>query len=329
MSAQPLRLGILGAARIARQFVAGIHASSAVVATAVASRDMSRAHAFAAATGVPRVHESYEALLVDGEVDAIYNPLPNGLHCDWSIRAMAAGKHVLCEKPLAASADEVRTMFDAARRFGVHLVEAFPYRAQPQTHEMQQLIAAGAIGSVKTISASFGFMLTSRDDVRLDPAMAGGALMDLGTYPLSLVRMITGENPVMMQAIGELDATGVDRSVLANLQFANGMLAQVACSFDTAVHRQALIAGTEGSIETTYTNHSGPDNPAVLRIKRGAGRVDAYETIAVPHVNGFLAEAESFARLVRGGAWNGITERESIDVAEMLDALRALVHAAH
>ncbi len=131
-----------------------------------------------------------------------------------------------------------------------------------------------------------------------------------------------------LQAIGELDATGVDRSVLANLHFANGVLAQVACSFDTAVHRQALIAGTHGSLETTYTNHSGPENPAVLRLKRGAGRVDAYETIPVDNVNGFLAEAESFAALVRGGAWNGISERESIDVMTMLDELRALVQVA-
>ncbi|MES3033777.1 MAG: Gfo/Idh/MocA family oxidoreductase [Gemmatimonadota bacterium] len=328
MTPAPLRLGILGAARIARNFVAGIRGSSTIVATAVASRDVARAHAFAAATGVPRVFDSYETLLADGDVDAIYNPLPNGLHAHWSIIAMAAGKHVLCEKPLAASAAEARAMFDAARRYGVHLAEAFPYRAQPQTHQMQRLIADGAIGTVKTISANFGFLLTSRDDVRLDPAMAGGALMDLGTYPLSLVRMITGENPVTLQAIGELDATGVDRSVLANLHFANGVLAQVACSFDTAVHRQALIAGTHGSLETTYTNHSGPENPAVLRLKRGAGRVDAYETIPVDNVNGFLAEAESFAALVRGGAWNGISERESIDVMTMLDELRALVQVA-
>lgn len=328
MITHPLRLGILGAARIARNFVAGIRGSTQVVATTVASRDIVRARAFAEATGVPRVSESYESLLADDNVDAIYNPLPNGLHGHWSILAMAAGKHVLCEKPLAASATEARAMFDAARRHGVFLVEAFPYRAQPQTHDMYRLVTDGAIGTVKTISASFGFLLTSRDDVRLDPQMAGGALMDLGAYPLSLVRMITGENPVSMQALGELDASGVDRSVLANLQFANGMLAQVACSFDTAVHRQALIAGTHGSIETTYSNHSGAENPAVLRIKRGAGRVDAYETIAVRSVNGFLAEAESFAGLVRGGAWNGISERESIDVAVMLDALRALVHAA-
>ena len=326
MTSPPLRLGILGAARIARNFVSGIQGSSEVVVIAVASRDPARAREFARATGVPRICGSYDALLADPDVDAIYNPLPNGLHGHWSIHAMAAGKHVLCEKPLAGSAIEARAMFDAARRHGVHLVEAFPYRAQPQTHRMQQLINDGAIGTVKTISASFGFLFTSRDDVRLDPALAGGALMDLGTYPLRLVRMITGENPVTMQALGDLDVSGVDRSVLANLQFANGMLAQVACSFDTAVHRQALIAGTHGSIETTYANHSSPENPAVLRIKLGSGRVDAYEEIAVPHVNGFLAEAESFAALVRGGAWNGITERESIDVAEMLDALRALVH---
>ncbi len=325
MPAAPLRLGILGAARIARNFAAGIAGSHKVVAAAVASREPVRARDFAAATGVPVVHDSYDALLADPDIDAVYNPLPNGLHGAWSIRSLEAGKHVLCEKPLASDADEARRMFDTAARCGLHLVEAFPYRSQPQTLWLQQMLADGAIGTVKTITASFGFFFTSRDDVRLDPVLAGGALMDLGAYPLSLVRMISGTLPVRMQAMGDLDVTGVDRSVIANLQFADGMLAQVACSFDTAVHRQALIAGSDGSIETTYANHSGPDTPAVLRIKRGAGRVDRYEDISVPWVNGFLAEAESFADLVRAGRWNGITAQESIDVMVMLDALRAEV----
>jgi xylose dehydrogenase (NAD/NADP) len=325
MPQPPLRLGILGAARIARNFVAGIQGSTLVTAAAIASRDGTRALEFASATGVPRTHPSYDALLADPDIDAVYVPLPNGLHGEWSIRALEAGKHVLCEKPLASDAAEARRMFAAAATHGRHLVEAFPYRSQPQTLQLQQLIADGVIGTVKTITASFGFFFTSRDDVRLDPALAGGALMDLGTYPLSLVRMLSGGLPVHMQALGDLDVTGVDRSVIANLQFADGMLAQIACSFDTAVHRQALIAGTNGSIETTYSNHSGPDAPAVLRIKRGAGRVDRYEEIAVPWVNGFRAEAESFAALVRGGTWNGITEQESIDVMIMLDVLRAAV----
>ncbi len=322
-----LRLGILGTARIARNFVAGLTGSTRVTAVAIASRDTERASHFSRECGVPIAFGSYDAMLESTAIDAVYNPLPNGMHAEWSMRAMECGKHVLCEKPLAASHAEAVSMFAAARRCDVHLVEAYPYRSQPQTLMMQRLIREGAIGRVRTIHASFGFTLTDRGNIRFDPALAGGALMDLGSYPLSLIRMLSGGAPVALHAQGVWDPLGVDRAAIVSLSFADGMLAQAACSFETVIHRQALIAGDHGVIETTYANHTTEIAP-VIRIRRGPDRLAPIESIEVPGVNGFRAEAESFADLVQGGAWNGIPEHESLDVASMLDAARAQVSAA-
>ena len=327
MTTSALRIGILGAARIARKFVEGVAGSPAIDVVAVASRDRDRADAFAQAFGVPRVFPTYDALLASSDVDAIYNPLPNGLHGEWSIKSMDAGKHVLCEKPLAVSRVEAELMYAAARRNTVRLAEAFPYRSQPQTLKLQELITDGAIGPVRMIWATFAFMMTSRTDIRLDPALGGGALMDLGSYPLSLIRMIAGAAPTAMHAIGTLDPSGVDSSASATLQFANGIIAQASCSFGAAIHRQALVAGEDGVIETSYANHTSVDSPPVLMLRRGRENRTSAEVIEVPAMNGFRAEAEAFADFVNGKPWTGISEQESIDVAAMLETLRGLVAA--
>ena len=163
-----LRIGILGAARIARLFVDSVRPSTKVAVVAIAARDATRARAFAAELGIPRAHASYESLLADPELDAIYNPLPNTLHAEWSIRALGAGKHVLCEKPLAMSSRDADAMFAAARRNGRHLVEGYPYRAQPQTVKLRELLASGAIGTVQVVQASFGFPMRDLANIRYD-----------------------------------------------------------------------------------------------------------------------------------------------------------------
>ena len=327
-SSQPLlRIGILGAARIARKFTDGVRGSDKVIVAAVASRDRNRAEEFAQSLGIPTVFDSYDAMLDSSAVDAIYNPLPNALHGPWSIRAMDAGKHVLCEKPLADTRVEAVAMFAAAVRNGVRLAEAYPYRSQPQTLKLQELVAAGAIGTLQMISATFAFTLTARGDIRLDPALAGGALMDLGSYPVSLIRMLSGASPLAMQVLGAMDPSGVDHAAMATMSFASGLLAQASCSFGAAVHRQALIAGTDGVIETSYANHTSDDMPPILLLRRGRERSGVVETVRVAAMNGFRAEADAFADFVSGQPWNGIPERESIDVAEMLETLRAMVAA--
>jgi predicted dehydrogenase len=320
----PLRIGILGTARIAGQFVAGVAASAAVTVTAVASRDGERAGRFAAQFGIPRSHASYAALLADAGVDAVYVPLPNALHAEWSIRAADAGKHVLCEKPLATSAADARAMFAAANRNGVALVEAYPYRAQPQILRLQELLREGAIGEVRLIQASFGFALRAGPNIRLDAELGGGALLDAGAYPVSFARMVAGTRPIRVQATALWSDGGVDRTLIAGLEYAGGLLAQIACSFDTAMHRQASIAGSGGLIQTHFLNHAAAAPAAPLILRRGVAWDAPAESVPMAPLNGFFAEAEAFARLVRGEApWNGASAEESLDNTITLEALLA------
>jgi predicted dehydrogenase len=275
--------------------------------------------------GVPQSYPTYEALLADPAIDAIYNPLPNSLHAEWSIRAVEAGKHVLCEKPLATSPGDARAMFAAAKRAKVILVEGYPYRAQPQTIRLRGLLAEGAIGNIRYIQASIGFPMSDPRNIRLDPALAGGALMDAGCYPVSLVRMIAGARPTRVHAMADLADTGVDRTLVASLAHADGLLAQISTSFATARHRHAFIAGDAGSIGTNYFNDTSDAMPAILELKRGSGWDAKRESIVNATTNGFLAQAESFCDLVAHGwdRWTGVSEQESIDIAVTMEALAA------
>jgi predicted dehydrogenase len=321
----PLRFGILGTARIARSFVEGVRPSQHATVTSVASRDAAKARAFAQEAGLARHFASYEALLADRDIDAVYVPLPNGLHAEWSIRALQAGKHVLCEKPLSATAAEARAMFDTARQHGVHLVEGYPYRAQPQTLKMRELLDGGVIGEVRLIQGSFGFSLGAGENIRLSPQLAGGALMDIGTYPVSLARMIAKTRPIRVHAVAEWTASGVDRALAATLEYASGLLAQITCSFNTCVHRQALIAGTHGVMQTTYLNHTSVPSEAVLQLRVGTDKNAIDTVVQTSTSNGFLAEADAFARLVSDGPaqWPGTTPEESIDGMLTLEAILA------
>jgi predicted dehydrogenase len=324
-SSRTLRIGILGAANIARLFAAGVRPSRNVTVAAVASRDVRRAQAFADETGIARVHPTYDALLADPAIDAIYNPLPNSLHAEWSIRALDAGKHVLCEKPLATSGREARAMFDAAKRNHRYLAEAYPYRAQPQTLKLRELLRQNAIGRVHMIQASFGFPLADAANIRMNPALAGGALMDAGCYPVSFVRTVAGSRPTRVQAMAQWSDSGVDRTLVASLEFESGLIAQVSCTFATARHRHAFIAGEEGTIETTYFNDTSAAFPPIVEVRRGKGWDAQREVVETESTNGFLAEAEAFRALVVDGPshWTGATPDESIDIALTLEAIAA------
>jgi D-xylose 1-dehydrogenase (NADP+, D-xylono-1,5-lactone-forming) len=319
----PLRIGILGAANIARQFTNAIRGSEKVSVECIASRTQENADVFANELGIPRAHGTYEALLADPHIDAIYNPLPNGLHAQWSIAAARAGKHVLCEKPLAASSAEAIAMFAAAAQHGVKLVEAYPYRAQPQIIALNNMLRDNAIGNLQTMYASFGFVLTrGPGDVRWKPELAGGALMDAGSYPVSLVRMAAGARPTRVTASAKYTQSGVDSALMGLLEFESGLQAQIACSFGTTRHRRALITGDAGLIETSFQNETVGDAPTI-ELTRGAGPDGIRETLDFPGVSGFRLQTEAFADLVRAGwaHWPGATPDESIDIAMMLEAL--------
>lgn len=330
-AASPLRIGILGCAGIARSFARDVAASAAVRVVAVASRNADTARAFAAAHGIGRHHGRYEALLADPGVDAIYLPLPNSLHAEWAIRAAQSGKHVLCEKPLALGAAQARSMFRAARQHGVVLLEGYPYWFQPQTGDMLALLHGGAIGSVRSVQASFGFTLSNPDNIRMRPELGGGALLDAGSYPMSLIRLVMGSAPRSVHAQASWAASGVDISLMATLDFGDGRRAQLSCAMDTALHRRAVIVGTGGTIETEYLNHTSAQTsghpfgfqPSQLRVRRGVANSVPFEHVRSGVGSGFRFAAEAFARVIRERDFAAVARAAaaSVDIAATLEAI--------
>jgi len=324
MTQRPLRIGILGCATIARQFVSAVQPSPAVHVAAVASRNIDTAAAFAQSLGIARHHGSYEALLADASIDVIYLPLPNSLHASWAIKALQAGKHVLCEKPLALSRAEAESMFAAARASRVMLLEAFPYYFQPQTGDMLALLQDGAIGAVRSVQACFGFMLQNpQGNIRLNADLGGGALLDAGSYALSLIRLVMGEAPARVVAHPRWADSGVDIGLMATLLYADGRTAQLSCAMDVANHRRAVIMGTAGTVETEYLNHTSEQVPSSLRIRRGTANSIAFEDIPSGVGSGFRFAAEAFARVIAAGDFAAIERaaQASLDNAATLEAL--------
>ena len=317
-----MRIGILGAAKIAGMFMIGAKQTTRVQVVAIGSRDRGRAEEFARIHGIPRSC-SYEELLADRTIDAIYNPLPNSLHADWSIRALRAGKHVLCEKPLAMTEAEAEAMFEAADANRVELVEAFPYMFQPQTLAVEQLVKSGAIGDVRLVFATFGFTVSDPANIRLDAALGGGALMDAGCYPVSFARQIIGKRPERIHKVARY-AYGVDQTLAATLEYPGGAIAQVSCSFATAVQRSAAIQGSTGIIETGYANHTNRFAHPSYRIKRSTAWDVDFETIPVPAEDGFKLEIEAFAHILAHDDRPQLAQRRaaSLDNAWTLEQLR-------
>jgi predicted dehydrogenase len=248
---EPFRIGTLGAARITPMALlrpAREVPGAAVVA--VAARDRARAEAFAARHGIGRVHGSYEALIADPEVDAIYNPLPNSLHCEWSIRALEAGKHVLCEKPLASNAAEAERMVIAAAGSGRCLVEAFHYRYHPLARRMKEICDGGELGAIRHLEAHMCIPLARPGDIRYRLGLAGGATMDVGCYAINLLRFLAGAEPEVVRAEARLASPGVDRWMAADFRFADGRTARMTCALFSAslVRVSAQVRGERGEM---------------------------------------------------------------------------------
>ena len=247
----PLRIGVLGAARITPMALLkpARQVPEADVA-AVAARDPARARAFAAKHGIGRVHDSYAALVADPDLDAIYNPLPNSHHAEWTIRALEAGKHVLCEKPLASNADEARQMADAAARSGRRLVEAFHWRFHPLAARMRAVIDSGVLGAVRHVEATMCIPLPLPNDIRYRYDLAGGATMDTGCYTISVVRFLAGSEPEVVRAEARLARPNVDRWMTADLAFPGGVSGRITCSLFSAtlLKLQAIVRGERGEM---------------------------------------------------------------------------------
>ena len=316
----PLRLGVLGCASIAHKFCRDVAPSPLVRVVAVASRRADKAADFARHHGIGRWHAAYEALLADPEVDAIYLPLPNSLHAAWAIRAAEAGKHVLCEKPLALNLAEAQAMFAAAQAHGVQLVEAYPYAFQPQHQHLMALLAEGAIGEVRSVQACFGFMLPPvPGNIRLQAGLGGGALLDAGSYALSLIRAVMGQAPVRVLADASWTRSGVDISLMATLHYADGRRAQLSCAMDTANHRRATLVGSAGTLETEFLNHTAPAPdpqtgflPSQMRLRRGTANTIAFEELHDATGSGFRFAAEAFAR--------GVAQADPVALARLTQA---------
>ncbi len=318
-----LRWGVLGAANIALQkVIPAMRATPRARIVAIASRDAAKARSAAQSLDIPNAYGSYEELLADPNVDAIYNPLPNHLHVPWSIRAADAGKHVLCEKPIAMSADEARTLRDARDRNGVTIAEAFMVRTHPQWLAARDLVKSGRIGSLSLISGHFSYFRRDPKDVRSIPEFGGGALMDIGCYPIMMSRWLFGAEPTA--AIAEIDHDpdfGVDRLVSALLRFPNGQ-ATFAVAGQLVPFQRMTLFGERGRIELEIPFNAPPDRRCRTLVDDGSRLAgEAAEVIDYPAVDQYTLQAERFADAVAGVADAGVTLDDSIANMAVIDAL--------
>ena len=316
-----MRWGILGPGRISRSFLTGLAGSATEHAVAVGSRALDRAEATARHFEVPRAYGSYEQLLADDEIEAVYVGTPNAAHAQWAIAAARAGKHVLCEKPLGVSRAEAETMFAAAREHDVWLMEAFMYRFHPRTLRLTEIVAAGEIGTPALVRASFGFAVTDPANVRLSAELAGGALMDVGCYPVNAARMIAG--PVRA-ATATARWQDVDVTLAGVLDHTGGALSLVSCSLVSGRHNELEVVGSDGVITVPDAFTPSKDRPSTMLVTRGT---DTEEQTFAP-VDQYTLEAEGFAALVAAGHEAAATLPqmplvESLDNAATIDTLLA------
>ena len=243
-----LRWGLLSTAHINRSLIPPLKESKRNQLIAVASRDQQKAEAYASEWKIPKAFGTYEELLSDPEVDVIYNPLPNSLHAAWTVKALEAGKHVLCEKPLATTLDDVDAIIAAANKTGKVVAEAFMYRHAPQTLKVKELVNGGAIGKVVMMRGVFSFSLTNPQDIRLDPGLGGGSIWDIGCYPISYARFICAQEPIQVFGLQVDSPTGVDQNFSGEMRFPGDVVAQFQSSFGSPYFTFFEIFGDKGRI---------------------------------------------------------------------------------
>jgi xylose dehydrogenase (NAD/NADP) len=308
-----LKWGIMSTARINREFLAGARESPEVDVVAVASRDYATAERYAREHGIARAHGGYDALLADPEVEVVYISLPNSLHLEWTVRALEAGKHVLCEKPLGRRAAEVEAAFDVAERQGRLLMEAFMYRHNPQTRRLAELVTAGTVGRVRLIRAAFSFVTNDTANVRLRAALAGGALMDVGCYCVSGARLIGGE-PERVSAEQALGGDGVDIAFAATMRFPDEVLSHFDAGLALAERDELEVVGDAGSLFLDDPWHC---REPVIEVRRE----DGIERIEVVVVDSYRLEAENMCAAIRGEAPPLLGRADAVAQARAIEAL--------
>jgi predicted dehydrogenase len=310
----------MSTAKINRLFVAGARDAEGVELVALASRDRARGDQFARELGLERTHDSYEALLADPEIEAVYIPLPNALHVPWTVRALEAGKHVLCEKPLSRRVEEVELAFDVAERERRILMEGFMYRHNPQTRRLSELVAGGAIGSLRLIRAAFSFLARDPADVRLSRELAGGALMDVGCYCVSGARLLGGE-PERVTALHVLGGDGVDVAFTGTMSFPGGVLAHFDAGLSLAARDELEVVGDHG---TLFLDDPWHCRKPVIELRLP----ETIERIQTPVVDSYRLEAENMSAAIRGEAEPLLGRTDAIGQARAIEALYRAAESA-
>lgn len=310
-----VRWGILGYARIARlSAIPAIARAGNAELVAIASRSADKLAECAAQFPLSRLHLSYDALLADPDVDAIYVPLPNSMHHEWAIAALRAGKHVLCEKPIALTARQARDMAVAAKDAERLLMEGFMYRYTERIQRVREVLASGVLGSIRHVNAGFRFFLDRENTIKEQSGLGGGALYDVGCYPVNLLGLVTSKLPVRCQAVAEMKS-GVDVNLSALLQYGDGMIANIHCGFNAHPAMHAEIIGTLGRLEVrdTFVDAAGE---IVLYTKDGA------QHIAIGESDRYGAEFRDFSAAILEGRAPLLSVDESIRNMEVLDMIR-------
>lgn len=305
MTNKVLNWGLLSTARINNALIPPLRASKRNRLLAVASRSQQSADAYAQEKNIERAYSSYEALLADPDIDVIYNSLPNQFHAPWTIKAVEAGKHVLCEKPLALNVDEVDAIQSAARSHGRVVAEAFMYRHHPQTLQVQEMVRSGSLGMIKFIRGSFSFVLAQEGDVRWKPELGGGSIWDIGCYPINYARSVLGENPLEVLGQQVTGPSGVDETFVGQMRFANDVLAQFDCSFAMPFRAFMEIVGSEATLTIPAPFKPYENEKIYLR------RDGKTETITIPGQELYIGEVEDMADAILLGKESRVSLRDS------------------
>jgi len=323
-TADPVRWGILGAANIGvRKVIPAMQRGTRSHVVAIASRTLAKAQRAADELGIPRAYGSYEELLADPEIEAIYNPLPNHLHVPWTIRAAEAGKHVLCEKPIALSASEARTLLDVRARTGVQIGEAFMVRNHPQWLAVRDLVASGRIGDVRVIAGHFAYFKRDPNDVRSVPEWGGGGLMDVGCYPITMTRWLFGAEPEAVAGLIDRDPDlGVDRIASALMRFSSGRQATFTCAMQLVHYQRMQLHGTSGRIEVQIPFNAPNDRPCRIFVDDGRELGDrSAEAIDFPVVDQYTLQGDNFAAAVRGEGSVPVSVEDAVANMAVIDAV--------
>jgi predicted dehydrogenase len=316
---EPLRLGLLSTARINKAILAGAAVSDRVEVVAVASRDSRRAETYAHEQGIPRAYGSYDRLLDDNGVDAVYISVPNALHYEWTMKGLEAGKHVLCEKPFTRSAEQAEEAFALAKKRGRALMEGFMYRHHPQAAEVKALVDRGVVGKVQLVRGSFSFLLEDLSDVRASPELDGGALMDIGCYCVSISRLLLGE-PNRVSGEQVLGPTGVDMAFHGTLRFPGDVVAQFDCSFMQPRYERLDIVGDQGWLLVDSPWRKQGEGELLLR------HIDNLRRFDVPAADAYSLQLENFAAAAAHEAPPLLDRAESVGQARTIEALYRAAH---